>query len=172
MGLECSAGAGGGVGGAWAGESAGSAVGGAEDWSIVGSAASSFWSWASMSGVGLSMSSGGPGAGDGDGVGSSSWDGWSLYVLDWLGLSMVIGSVRIRVRHAHASLRVEQEKECGARRWTLQCGASKVRSWIRSAVAVCWLTWRSVAVSVLMRWSREVWADGMWVLIQVLTARW
>ena len=42
MGLEGSAGAGGGVGGAWAGESAGSAVGGAEDWSNVGSAASSF----------------------------------------------------------------------------------------------------------------------------------
>ena len=71
-----------------------------------------------MSGVGLSVSSGGPGAGDGDGVGSSSWDGWSLYVLDWLGLSMVIGSLRIRVRHAHASLVEEQEKACGARRWT------------------------------------------------------
>ena len=63
-----------------------------------------------MAGVVLSMSSGGPGAGDGDGVGSSSWDGCSLYVLDWLGLSMVIGSLRIRVRHVHASLMVEQER--------------------------------------------------------------
>ena len=45
-----------------------------------------------MSGVRLSVSSGGPGAGDGDEVGSSSWDGWSLYVLDWLGLSMASGS--------------------------------------------------------------------------------
>ena len=52
LGLECSAGSGGGVEGAWAGESAGSVVGGAEDWSNVGSAASSFWSWTSMSGVG------------------------------------------------------------------------------------------------------------------------
>ena len=120
-----------------AGESAGSAVGGAEDWSNVGSAASSFWSWTSMAEVGLSVSSGGPEAEDGDGVGSSSWDGWSLYGLDWLGLSMVIGSLRIRVRHVHASLMVEQEKAEGARSWTLQCGASKVRSWIRSAVAVC-----------------------------------
>ena len=111
MGLEGSAGAGGGARGAWAGESAGWAVGGAEGWSNVGSAASSFWSWASMSGVGLLMSSGGPGTGDGgDGVGSSSWDGWSLYVLDWLGLSMVIGSLRSRVRHVYASLMVEQEK--------------------------------------------------------------
>ena len=125
-----------------------------------------------MSGVGLSVSSGGPGAGDGDGVGSSSWDGWSLYVLDWLGLSMVIGSLRIWVRHVYASLMVEQERAYAARRWTLLCGASEVWSWVRSAVAVCWLTWRSVAVSVLMRWSRDVWADGMWVLIQVLTARW
>ena len=63
-----------------------------------------------MAGMGLSMSSGGPGAGDDGGVGSSSWDGWSLYVLDWLGLSMVIGSLRIRVRHVHASLMVEQER--------------------------------------------------------------
>ena len=110
MGLECSAGSREGVEGAWAGESAGSVVGGAGDLSNVGSAASSFWSWTSMAGVGLSMSSGGPGAGDGDGVGSSGWDGWSLYVLDWLGLSMVIGSLRIRVRHVHASLMVEQEK--------------------------------------------------------------
>ena len=30
--------------------------------------------------------------------------------------------------------------------------ASEVRSWVRSAVAVCWLTWRSVDVRVLMRW--------------------
>ena len=45
----------------------------------------------SMAGVGLSVSSGGPEAGDGDGVGSSSWDGWSLYVLDWVGLSMSSG---------------------------------------------------------------------------------
>ena len=92
MGLECSAGAGGVVRGAWAGESAGSAVGGAEDWSNVGRAASSVWSWTSMAGVGLSM---------------------------------VIGSVRIRVRHAHASLMVAQEKACGARRWTLQCGPAR-----------------------------------------------
>ena len=63
-----------------------------------------------MSGVGLSVSSGDLRAGEGDGVGSSSWDGWSLYVLDWLGLSMVIGSSRIRVKHVHASLMVEQEK--------------------------------------------------------------
>ena len=110
LGLECSAGSGGGVGGAWAGELAGSAVGDAEDWSNAGSAASLFWSWTSMSGVGLLVSSGGSGVGDGDGVGSSSWDGWSLYVLDWVGLSMVIGSLRIRVRHVHASLMVEQEK--------------------------------------------------------------
>ena len=104
-------------------------------------------------------------------MGSSSGDEGALYVLVGLGLSMEIGLVRIRVRHAHASLMVEQEKACGARRWTLQCGASEVRSWIRSAVAVCWLTWRSVAVSVLMRWSIDVWVDGRWVLIQTLTAR-
>ena len=62
-------------------------------------------------------------------MGSFSWDDWSLYVLVWLGLSMmVIGSVQIRVRHAHASVMVEQEKACGARRWTLQCGASEVWS--------------------------------------------
>ena len=110
MGLRCSVGSREGVEGAWAGESAGSVVGGAGDLSNVGSAASSFWSWISMAGVGLSMSSGGPGAGDGGGVGSSGWDGWSLYVLDWSGLSMVIGLLRIRVRHVHASLMVEQEK--------------------------------------------------------------
>ena len=63
-----------------------------------------------MAGVGLPISSEGPGAGGGDGVGSSSWDGWSLYVLDWLGLSMVIGSLWIQVRHVHASLMVEQER--------------------------------------------------------------
>ena len=63
-----------------------------------------------MAGVGLSVLSGGPEAGDGDGVGSSSWDGWSLYVVGWVGLSMVIGSLRIWVRHVHASLMVEQEK--------------------------------------------------------------
>ena len=56
LGLECSAGSGGGVGGAWAGEPAGLAVGDAEGWSNAGSAASSFWSWTSMSGVGLSVS--------------------------------------------------------------------------------------------------------------------
>ena len=100
--LDCSAGARGGVEGAWAGESAGSVVGGAGDLSNVRSAVSSFWSWTSMAGLGLSVSSGGPGAGDGGGAGSSGWDGWSLYVLDWLGLSMVIGSLRIRVRHVHA----------------------------------------------------------------------
>ena len=87
-----------------------------------------------MAGVVLSGSSEvpveGKGAGPGDGawVGASGWEVWSLYVLVWLGLSMVIGSVRIRVRHAHASLMVEQEKACGARRWTLQCGATEVRS--------------------------------------------
>ena len=133
----CSVGSVGGVGGAWAGEPAGSAVGDAEDWSNAGSAASSCWSWTSMAGVGLSVSSGGPGAGDGDGLGSSSWDGWSLYVVIWLELSMVIGSVLIRVRHVHASLMVEQEKAEGARNWTFQCGANEVRSWIRRAVAVC-----------------------------------
>ena len=63
-----------------------------------------------MAGVGLSVSSGGLGAGDGGGVGSSGWDGWSLYVLDWLGLSMVISALRIRERHVHSSLMVEQEK--------------------------------------------------------------
>ena len=59
----CSVGSVGGVGGAWAGESAGSAVGGAGDWSNVGIAASSFWSWASMAGMGLSVSSEGPKSG-------------------------------------------------------------------------------------------------------------
>ena len=54
-----------------------------------------------------------------------------------MGLSMGIGSECIRVRHAHASLVVEQEKACGARRWILQCGASKVQRWVRSAVEVC-----------------------------------
>ena len=52
-------------------------------------------------------------------------------------MSMVIGLERIRVRHAHASLVVGQEKACRVRRWTVQCGASEVRSWDRSAVAVC-----------------------------------
>ena len=86
-----------------------------------------------MAGVVLSVSSEGSvedkgaGPGDGAGVGSPSWN-WSLYVSVWLGLSMVIGSVRIWVRHAHASLMVEQEKACGVRRWTLQCGATEVRS--------------------------------------------
>ena len=61
-------------------------------------------------------------------MGSSIWDDWSLYVLVGFVLSMEIGLVRSRVRHAHASLMVEQEKACGARRWTLQCGASAVRS--------------------------------------------
>ena len=100
-----------------------------------------------MSGVGLSVSvsvsswgpSGGGGSGLGAGalVGLSSWDGWSLYMVVCLGLSMGIGSECKRVRHAHASLMVEQEKVCGARRWMLQCRASEVRSWDRSAVAVC-----------------------------------
>ena len=81
-----------------------------------------------MAGVVLSGSSEVPveskGAGPGDGgVGASGWEDWSLYVLVWLGLSMmVIGSVQSRVRHVHATLMV------GARRWTLQCGASEVRS--------------------------------------------
>ena len=84
-----------------------------------------------MAGVVLSGSSGVPveGKGAGSGDGASGWEDWSLYVLVWLGLSMmVIGSVQIRVRHAHASLMVEHEKACGACRWTLQCGASEVRS--------------------------------------------
>ena len=71
--LEGSAWSGGGVGEAWAGESDGSAVGGAENWSNVGSAASSCWSWASMSGVGLSVSSvGGPVGGRGSGLGDGA----------------------------------------------------------------------------------------------------
>ena len=53
----------------------------------------------------------GSGPGDGAWVGASGWEDWSLYLLVWLGLSMmVIGSVQIRVRDAHASLMVEQEK--------------------------------------------------------------
>ena len=72
LGLGGSAWSGGGVGKAWAGESDDSVVGDAEDWSSVGSAASSCWSWASMAGVGLSVSSGGlvggKSAGPGDGA--------------------------------------------------------------------------------------------------------
>jgi hypothetical protein len=63
--------------------------------------------------------------------------GVEAQVLVWVGMSMVIGLERIRVRHAHASLVVGQEKACRVRRWTVQCGASEVRSWDRSAVAVC-----------------------------------
>ena len=33
---------------------------------------------------------------------------------------MEIGSLLSRVRQVHASLMVEQEKACGARRWTLR----------------------------------------------------
>ena len=65
LGLEGSAWSVGGVGEAWAGESDDSVVGDAEDWSSVGSAASSCRSWASMAGVGLSVSSGGPVGGGG-----------------------------------------------------------------------------------------------------------
>ena len=35
-------------------------------------------------------------------------------------------------------------------------------------MTVGWLTWRRVAVSVLMRCSMDVWADGRWVFIHVL----
>ena len=77
----------GGVGGAWAGGSDDSVVvGDVDDWSSAGSAASSCWSWAIMSEVGLSVSSGDPvgggGSGPGDGAweSSSGWDDWSLYV--------------------------------------------------------------------------------------------
>ena len=78
-----------------------------------------------MSEVGLSVSSGDPvgggGSGPGDGAWESStgWDDWSLCVSVCWGLSMEIGSFRSRVRQVHASLMVEQEKACGARRWTL-----------------------------------------------------
>ena len=72
LGLEGSAWSVGGVGEAWAGESDVSVVGDVEGWSSVGSAASSWWSWASMAGVGLSVSSGSPmrnkGSGPGDGT--------------------------------------------------------------------------------------------------------
>ena len=86
LGLGGSAWSVGGVGGAWAGESDDSVVAGVEGWSSVGSAASSCWSWAIMSGVGLSVSSedpeGGGGSGPGDGAweSSSGWDDWSLCV--------------------------------------------------------------------------------------------
>ena len=87
VGLGGSAWAVGGVGGAWAGESDESVVvGGVVGWSSAGSAASSCWSCAIMSGVGLSVSSGDPvgggSSGPGDGVweSSSDWGDWSLYV--------------------------------------------------------------------------------------------
>ena len=77
----------GGVGGAWAGGSDDSVVvGDVDGWSSAGSAASSCWSWAIMSEVGLSVSSGDPvgggGSKPGDGAweSSSGWDDWSLYV--------------------------------------------------------------------------------------------
>ena len=111
-----------------------------------------------MSGVGLSVSvsSWGPSGSGGSrlvdgGAGMFNGDGWSLCLVMWAGLSTCIGSERIRVRHAHASLTVEQENAGGARTWILQCGAREERSWIRSAVAVCWLTCFSVEVRVLMR---------------------
>ena len=72
LGLGGSAWSGRGVEDAWAGESDYLVVGNTEDWSSVGSAAFSCWSWASMAGVGLSVSSGGPvggkGSVPGDGV--------------------------------------------------------------------------------------------------------
>ena len=87
LGLGGSAWSVGGVGGAWAGESDDSVVvGNVDGWSRAGSAASSCWSWAIMSRVGLSVSSGDPvvggGSGSGDGAweSSSGWDDWSLYV--------------------------------------------------------------------------------------------
>jgi hypothetical protein len=79
-----------------------------------------------MAGVGLSVPSGGSGSGGGlvpgggASVSSSSWDGWSLCTVVWVGLSMLMGSERSRVRHVHASSVVGQETACGARRWTLQ----------------------------------------------------
>ena len=72
LGLEGSAWSVEGVGEAWAGESDDSVVGDAEDWSSVGIAASSCWSWASMAGVGLSVSSGGPVGGKGSGPGDGA----------------------------------------------------------------------------------------------------
>ena len=87
LGLGGSAWSVGGVGGSWAGESDDSVVGGDFDgWSRAGSAASSCWSWAIMSRVGLSVLSGVPveggdsGSGDGAWESSSGWDDWSLYV--------------------------------------------------------------------------------------------
>ena len=85
LGLGGSAWTVGGIGGAWAGGSDDSVVvGDVDDWSSAGSAASSCWSWAIMSEVGLSVSSGDPvgGSGPGDGAweSSSGWDDWSLYV--------------------------------------------------------------------------------------------
>ena len=62
-----------------------------------------------MAGVGLSVSSGGPGRGGGlvpgssVSVGSPSWGGWSLCTVCCVGLSMVMGAERSRVRHVHAS---------------------------------------------------------------------
>ena len=87
LGLGGSAWSVGGVGGAWAGESDDSVVvGNVDGWSRAGRAASSCWSWAIMSRVGLSVSSGDPVVGGGSGPGdgawecSSGWDDWSLYV--------------------------------------------------------------------------------------------
>ena len=81
LGLGGSAWAVGGVGGAWAGESDDSVVvDDVDGWSRAGSAASSCWSWAIMSRVGLSVSSGDPVVGDGAWESSSGWDDWSLYV--------------------------------------------------------------------------------------------
>ena len=87
LGLGGSAWTVGGVGGAWAGGSDDSVVvGDVDGWSSAGSAASSCWSCAIMSGVGLSVSSGDPvggggsGPGDGSWESSSGWGDWSLYV--------------------------------------------------------------------------------------------
>ena len=87
LGLGGSAWSVGGAGGAWVGESDDSVVvGDVDGWSRAGSAASSCWSWAIMSRVGLSVSSGDPvgggGSGPGDGAweSASGWDDWSLYV--------------------------------------------------------------------------------------------
>ena len=76
-----------GVRGACAGGSDDSVVvGDVDDWSSAGSAASSCWSWAIMSDVGLSVSSGDPVGGGGSGPGDGAWgsssglDDGSLYV--------------------------------------------------------------------------------------------
>ena len=104
--------------GMFSGRSVGSASGIGDDWRKSGRAVSSCWSCASISGVGLSESGDPRGGGSvpvgSEAVGSSSWGG--LFMVEWLRLSIVIGPERSRWRHVHASLVVEQEKACGARR--------------------------------------------------------